>query len=186
MPSRKDSFGYGVTIPATSARVVDTALEILGDPDPGELGFNGVFRYDPGGGVTLLRDDLERPNGLAFSPDETMLYVADSRSRQVLSFRVNRDLSLGTPNQFANMDVPGAGNPDGMKVDVEGNVYCTGPGGVWVMDPQGNPLGRIKVPEDSANFGWGGSDWSSLYITARTSVYRMKLNIPGVPVYPTG
>lgn len=153
------------------------------DPDPGELGFNGVFRYDPGGVVTLLRDDLERPNGLAFSPDETILYVADSRSRQVLSFRVNRDLSLGTPTQFANMDVPGAGNPDGMKVDSQGNVYVAAAGGIWVLEPSGNHVGTIEFPELPSNLAFGGPRYRTIYVTARTAIYSLHIYVPGSPAF---
>lgn len=151
------------------------------------LDCEGIYRIDPND-LTLTRviEDFESPNGLCFSPDESLLYVNDTRRRHIRVFEVQSDGTLRNGRLFAELIGDDLGIPDGMKVDVEGNVYCTGPGGVWVMDPQGNPLGRIKVPEDSANFGWGGSDWSSLYITARTSVYRMKLNIPGVPVYPTG
>ncbi len=151
------------------------------------LDCEGIYRIDPNDQtLTRVIEDFESPNGLCFSPDESLLYVNDTRRRHIRVFEVQSDGTLRNGRLFAELIGDDLGIPDGMKVDVEGNVYCTGPGGVWVMDPQGNPLGRIKVPEDSANFGWGGSDWSSLYITARTSVYRMKLNIPGVPVYPTG
>ena len=153
------------------------------DPDPGEQGFNGVYRYDPSGGVTLLRDDLIRPNGLAFSPDETVLYVADSRSRQVLAFRVNPDLSLGTPQEFANMDVPGTGNPDGMKVDTQGNVYVAAAGGLWVLEPSGHHVGIIEFSELPANLAFGGSRYRTIYVTARTAIYTIRIYVPGIPAF---
>lgn len=153
------------------------------DPDPGEQGFNGVYRYDPAGGVTLLRDDLVRPNGLAFSPDETVLYVADSRSRQVLSFRVNRDLSLGTPTEFANMDVPGTGNPDGMKVDTQGNVFVAAAGGIWILEPSGHHVGIVEFPELPANLAFGDQRYRTLYVTARTAVYSIHVHVPGIPPF---
>lgn len=149
------------------------------------LEYEGVFRLDPDSlQLTLLVDDFDFPNGLCFSPDETLLYVNDSRRRHIRVFEVERDGTVGNGRVFADLTGNDLGIADGMKVDREGNVYCTGPGGVWVMDPQGNHLGRIKIPEACANFAWGESDWKTMYITARTSVYRMKLSIPGVPVYP--
>jgi len=153
------------------------------DPEPGEQGFNGVFRYDPGGGVTLLLDDLERPNGLAFSPDETTLYVADSRSRRVLSYHVNQDLTVGRQQEFANMDVPGAGNPDGMKVDTQGNLYVAAAGGIWVLEPSGNHVGTIEFPELPSNLAFGGQRYRTLYVTARTGVYSFHVYVPGIPAF---
>jgi gluconolactonase len=153
------------------------------DPEPGEQGFNGVYRHDPGGEVTLLLDDLERPNGLAFSPDETILYVADSRSRRVLSFHVNQDLTIGTPQEFANMDVLGPGNPDGIKVDTQGNVYAAAAGGIWVLEPSGNHVGTIEFPELPANLAFGGQRYRTLYVTARTGVYSFHVYVPGIPAF---
>ncbi len=151
-----------------------------------QIEFEGVYRFDPAdSSLTLLEDNMVGPNGLCFSPDESLLYVNDSRERYIRVYDVNPDGTVSNGRTFIELSGVDLGNPDGMKVDVEGNVYCTGPGGVWIMDPTGKPLGRIGIPEQCANFAWGGADWSTLYFTARTSVYGMKLNVPGVPVFPT-
>ena len=147
-----------------------------------ELPFNGVYRVGPDGAITLLVDDFERPNGLAFSPDESVLYIDDSRRRHIRAFDVQPDGTLTNGRIFADMESPDQGSPDGMKVDREGNVYCTGPGGIWVFTPQGELLGRIIPPEQPANLAWGDADWQTLYITARTSVYRIRTLVPGIPV----
>ncbi len=147
-----------------------------------ELTFAGVFRIAPDGMLAPVADDFERPNGLAFSPDGRTLYVDDTRRFHIRAFDVRPDGSLTNSRIFADLRAPEPGVPDGMKVDVEGNVYCTGPGGVWVIAPSGAILGRIVPPEVPANVGWGDDDWRSLYITARTSVYRVRLEIPGISV----
>ena len=147
-----------------------------------ELSFQGVYRVSPDGRLTLLVDDFERPNGLAFSPDERVLYVDDSARRHIRAFDVQPDGTLANGRIFADMSSPDSGSPDGMKVDVEGNVYCTGPGGLWMFTPKGELLGRIIPPEQPANLAWGDADWRSLYITARTSVYRIRTLVPGIPV----
>jgi gluconolactonase len=149
-----------------------------------ELAFNGVYRVDPGGAVTLLVDDFERPNGLAFSPDERVLYIDDSARAHIRAFDVAPDGSLSNGRIWAEMKGgPGErGVPDGMKVDVEGNVYCTGAGGVWIFAANGRYLGRIHMPEVTANLAWGGEDDRTLYLTATTSVYRIRLAVPGIPV----
>jgi len=149
-----------------------------------ELDFQGVYRISPDGKtLTLLIDDFDRPNGLAFSPDEKTLYIADSsKRRHIRAFDVKEDGTLANGRLFANLHHDDPGVPDGMKVDVEGNVYSTGPGGVWVFNPKGELLGRIVTPEVPANCAWGDADWKSLYTTARTSVYRVKLSIQGIKV----
>ena len=147
-----------------------------------ELPFDGVYRVGLDGIVTLLIDDFIRPNGLAFSPDGHTLYVADTRKFHMRAFDVGADGGLSNGRIFAEIESEDEGVPDGMKVDIEGNVYCTGPGGVWVVAASGEILGRILPPEVPANVCWGDSDMSTLYITARTSVYRVKLAIPGMPV----
>ena len=147
-----------------------------------ELPFNGVYRLAPDGELALLVDDFDRPNGLAFSPDETVLYVNDTARSHIRAFDVDPDGSLSNGRVLINMQAPEAGAPDGMKVDQKGNVYCTGPGGFWIIEPDGKSLGRILPPELPANLAWGNSDWRSLYLTARTSIYRLKLTIPGVAV----
>ncbi len=155
-------------------------VEDLGlEPD---LDFRGVFMITTDGALHLLVDDFDRPNGLAFSPDEKTLYIDDSRRRHVRAFTVNDVGALTDDRLWTDMSSPDAGSPDGMKVDRNGNVFCTGPGGVWVMNPAGRVLGRIIGDEQPANLAWGDDDWSTLYVTARTSLYRIRLNTTGVPV----
>jgi gluconolactonase len=154
-----------------------------------ELGFYGVYRLAPDGKLTLLVKDFVRPNGIAFSPDEKKLYVNDSEKGHIRVFDVKPDGILENGQLFAELKDPSKqGVPDGMKVDQEGNVYSTGPGGIWVFSPSGNLLGRIEVPEVAANLAWGDSlqdssasrDYKTLYITASNSLYRIRLKIPGV------
>ena len=147
-----------------------------------ELPFNGVYRIAPDGELILLVDDFDRPNGLAFSPDESVLYVADTTRLHIRAFKVNPDGSLSAGRVLVEMKATEPGAPDGMKVDQAGNIYCTGPGGFWVIEPSGQSLGRILTPELPANLAWGEADLKTLYLTARTSLYRMRLNIPGIPV----
>ena len=151
------------------------------DDDPAKgLKFNGVFRY-AGGKVQLLVKDMTRPNGIAFSPDEKTLYVANSdEKRKVwMRFDVAADGSVSGGRVFADVTAEkDDGLPDGMKVDSQGNVWATGPGGVWVFAPDGKHLGTIKPPETPANCGWA-EDGKTLYMTARTSVYRIKLAVAG-------
>jgi gluconolactonase len=147
-----------------------------------ELPNAGVYRLAPDGGLTLVAD-CEYPNGLAFSPDERILYVANSRwAAYIHALELNNDGTLRRRRIFADMssDEPD-GVPDGMKVDVEGRVYCTGPGGVWVFAPDGSHLGTIRLPELPANLAFGGPDRRTLFLTARTSVYSMRVKVPGQP-----
>ena len=151
-----------------------------------ELTFNGVYRRAADGEVVLLVDDFERPNGLAFSPDETVLYVDDTERGHIRAFDVRPDGGIANGRVFAELEGREPGRPDGMKVDWEGNVYCTGPGGFWIFSSAGKYLGRVLMPEVPANLAWGDSDWKTLYITAQTSVYRMRLIIPGIAPTPAG
>jgi gluconolactonase len=148
-----------------------------------ELPFNGVYRLAPDGELVLLVDDFDRPNGLAFSPDGSILYVNDTARRHIRAFDVKPDGSISNGRVLIEMEGAEPGAPDGMKVDSQGNIYCTGPGGFWIIAPGGKSLGRIMPPELPANLAWGDADWKSLYLTARPSVYRLRLNIPGVPVF---
>lgn len=148
-----------------------------------ELPFNGVFCLTSDGTLHLLVDDFLRPNGLAFSPDEKILYVDDSHRRHIRAFDVQEDGYLANGRLWADMASPDTGSPDGMKVDIEGNVYCTGPGGIWVFTPKAQCLGVIRGPEQPANLAFGGPDRRTLYITARTSLYILRTRIPGVPVF---
>ena len=153
------------------------------DPEPGELGFNGVYRLDPDCGIALLNRTMERPNGLALSLDESILYVDDSRNRNVLAFPVNADLSLGEPAVLVDMDTQERGGPDGMKLDSQGNLYVTGPGGLWVVTPAGEHLGTIEFPQLPANLCFGGPDYRTLYVTARTGLYSIAVNVAGRAVF---
>ena len=148
-----------------------------------ELGFFGVFRVDPDGRLTLLVSDPETPNGLAFSPDESILYVNDTFRRHIRAFNVQSDGSLSNDRVFITMTGDADGLPDGMKVDVQGNVYCTGPGGIWAIDPSGDHIGTIGFPETPANLAFGGQDNQTIYVTARTSLYSVRTNVPGIRTY---
>jgi gluconolactonase len=151
-------------------------------PEEREQPLNGVYRILPGGALELVADDFDRPNGLAFSPDEQTLYIGDSPRRHVRAFDVLPDGRLANGRVICDMDHPQPGSPDGMKVDVEGHLYVTGATGVWVFEPDGIHLGVITLPERPANCAWGDKDHQTLYITARTSLYRIRTKVPGVPV----
>jgi gluconolactonase len=152
----------------------------FGDPWQQERPYQGVFRVSPDGQVMLLADDFAEPNGLAFSPDEKTLYVDDTLRSQIRAFDVRPDGTLANGRLFAPLTSRGSWGADGMKVDVEGNVYCTGPGAIEVFDPLGKPLGRIICPEYADNLGWGDADGKGLFVTAQRSLYHIRLNIQGV------
>jgi gluconolactonase len=146
-----------------------------------ELGVYGVYRLSPEGQLTLLVDDFTRPNGIALSPDQTKLYVNDSKVGHIRVFDIQPDGSLTNGRVFAQLKDPNQeGVPDGMKVDTQGNVYGTGPGGVWIFSPQGKLIDKIAVPEVTTNLAWGGQNHQTLYITANTSLYQIRLQIPGL------
>jgi gluconolactonase len=147
-----------------------------------ELPFSGVFRVHQGA-VTLLTDELSGPNGIAFSPDEKYLYVGnwDLQAKVVMRYEVNPDGTLSNGQVFYDMTAaPGEDAVDGLKVDQRGNLYVCGPGGVWILSPEGKYLGLIKGPENAHNLAWGDEDGRTLYMTALTGIYRMRLNILGV------
>ena len=168
-------------------------LRTQGDDDPAkEQKLNGVFRIvdatkqKPGAPpdhakIQLIIKDLPRPNGIAFSPDEKILYIADSGKHVWMKYPVNADGSVGEGTVFfdANIDKT-PGSPDGIRVDKNGNLYGSGPGGVWILSPEGKHLGTVKIPEVVSNVAWGDADGKTLYITASTSLYRIKLNATGV------
>jgi gluconolactonase len=151
-----------------------------------EIPFQGVYRLGPAGQVQLLTKELSQPNGLAFSPDGKKFYVDDSEQRNIRVYDFGADGSLKNGRIFG--EEPGGkgdGVPDGIKVDKQGNLYVTGPGGIWIWDSEGHHLGTIHLPEQPANLAWGDADYSSLYITATTSVYRVKTKARGyVPYLP--
>jgi gluconolactonase len=148
-----------------------------------ELDSNGVYRLTPAGELRLLVDENPLPNGLAFAPDESVLYIADSGLEHVRAFRVKSDGTLADGRILLDMAskdpaIPPA-PPDGLKIDLNGNVYCAGSGGVWVCRADGTFLGRIVMPELPSNLAWG-EDGSVLFFTARTSVYRLQTKTRGM------
>ena len=147
-----------------------------------EVEHAGVYRIATDGAVSLVAD-FEYPNGLAFSPDERLLYVANTRWAQYIHvLELDGDGRVVRRRIFADMSSDETdGVPDGMKVDVEGRVYCTGPGGTWVFAPDGTRLGVIRTPEVPANLAFGGPDLRTLFFTARTSVYTLRAKVPGQP-----
>jgi gluconolactonase len=168
-------------------------LPTQGDNDPWkELKVNGVYRIPnarqqrPGvpperDRLELVIEDLPRPNGIAFSPDEQILYIADSGKKVWLSYRVHRDGSVSDGKLL--LDASGEklpGGPDGIRIDRKGNIYGAGPGGVWIISPEGKHLATIRVPEVVSNVAWGDADGKTLYITASTSLYRIRLALAGV------
>ena len=168
-------------------------------PEDRELEYNGVHRIAPDGSVSNATSDTEFPNGLAFSPDESILYVAITRlddtciqekergeicrHQFIRAFDVADDGSLSNNRVFADMFSKEDGVPDGMKVDVEGRIYCTGSEGCWVFDSSGNHLGIIRLPEIPANCAWGGPDNKTMFFTARTSVFTMRMTTAGTPIH---
>jgi len=147
-----------------------------------EVPHAGVYRIAPDGAVTLVAD-CEYPNGLAFSPDERVLYVANTRWAQYIhALELDGAGALVRRRIFADMSSDETdGVPDGMKVDTQGRVFCTGPGGTWVFAPDGARLGVIRTPEVPANVAFGGPDLRTLFLTARTSVYTLRVRTPGQP-----
>jgi gluconolactonase len=146
-----------------------------------ELSFSGIYRYADGT-VHLLARDLTGPNGIAFSPDERFLYVGnwDEKRKVVMRYDVRADGSIGPGSVFYDMTTaPGEDAIDGVKVDREGNVYVSGPGGLWVLSADGKHLGTIRGPEHPHNMAWGDDDYRTLYLAAQTGLYRIRLKVPG-------
>jgi len=175
----------------------DPALRLL--EAEREYDFAGVFRVAPGGQISVATDGCEYPNGLAFSPDESVLYVAISREsqicfeeaekglvcehRKIRAFDVASDGTLSNNRVFASMASAEVGVPDGMKVDTLGRIFCTGSGGIWVFDPDGTHLGVIKVPEVPRNIAFGGPDFRTVYTTPGVSLYSFRVKTPGIRPY---
>lgn len=157
-------------------------VEMHGEDVQRYLDYHGVFRISSEGKTSLLVNDFVYPNGLAFSPDESLLYVNDTRQNVIRVFNVNSNGSLTDGRLFAKLEGHEAGVADGMKVDTAGNVYCTGPAGVHIFSPDGSLLGRIRIPGHTTNLAFGDDDWKGLYITTYSSLFRVQLAIAGLPV----
>jgi gluconolactonase len=152
------------------------------DTNPGkELPFNGFYRV-VGGRIELLSGEMTRPNGIAFSPDEMVLYVTNSDPKRKLWMRyeVGEDGSVQGGTVLLDLTRQPGQPPDGMKVDVQGNLYLTGPGGLWIVSAAGRILGRIHTEMEPANCAWGDADGRTLYLTAVDDIYRIRLSIPGI------
>jgi gluconolactonase len=159
-------------------------MDVYGVPRAQDLDFQGVYRIDPvTGDVRLLADDFAQPNGLCLSLDETRLFVNDTDRQHIRVFDVTDDGGLSGGQVWAETRGEGQGAPDGMKLDIVGNVYCCGPGGIHIFGADATCLGVIRMSEYVANFCWGDGDYRSLYITASTSLYRIRTRIPGRPVF---
>jgi len=149
-----------------------------------EIPFQGVYRLDAKGKVTLLTKDLAQPNGLAFSPDGKHLYIDDSEKKNIRVYDFHPDGTISNGRLFGSEDDGTKdGVPDGIRIDRKGNLFVVGPRGIWVWSPEGVHLGTIEVPEQPANLSWGGSDNSVLYITATTSVYKIPTKTQGFVPY---
>jgi len=156
----------------------------VGIPRPSEIGFAGVYRVAPETlGLSLLIDDFVKPNGLCFSLDEKHLFINDTTHFHIRVFDVLADGRISNGRIWAEIEGDGVGVPDGMKFDSAGNLFCCGQGGIHVFSPNATHLGRILLPEHTTNFIWGDADLKSLYITASTSVYRLRMNIAGNPLF---
>jgi gluconolactonase len=147
------------------------------------LGWQGVFRVPPGGGdpeLVVEQDEYEQPNGLCFSPDESLLYINDTPKAWIKVYDVNSDGTLANGRMFfegIGSGVIEEGIPDGMKCDEEGNIWVTGPGGVWVISTEGEHLGVIRIPENTGNLAWGGPDWHTLFIPSSGSLYAVETKV---------
>ena len=159
-------------------------LPKLYDDPRKELPYSGVFAVYQGK-LKLVSTDLKGPNGIAFSPDETYLYVGnwDEQKKVVMRYEVGINGSLSNGRVFFDMtSAKGEDALDGIKVDQRGNLYVSGPGGLWILSPEGKHLGTVFAPMHPHNMAWGGEDGKTLYLTARSGLYRMRLNVPGAAV----
>jgi gluconolactonase len=145
-----------------------------------EIEFQGVYRFDPDGSLTLVADDFLQPNGLCFTPDEQTLLINDTDRRHIRRYTVNNDGSLSGGEVFAELIGDEPGKPDGMKVDSQGNVYCTGPAGIHVLNAQGRILGVIRTPVLTRNFCFGGRDGRDLFLASSETIFRLRMRAVGV------
>jgi len=152
-----------------------------------ELPYQAIFRMKDSGALKLLATDMNMPNGLAFSPDGKRLYVDDTRAREIRVYDFiageMKNGRLFAREEQARESAEGGDGPDGMKVDVDGNVWVTGTGGIWVFDPEGTHLGTVHLIEPAANFAWGDADFSTLYLCGRASMYKLKTKVKGFVPY---
>lgn len=161
----------------------DPTLDFVKD-ETSELGFEGVYRLDAAGNLKLLIKELPQPNGLAFSPDGKKFYVDDDEQKNIHVYDVAPDMTLTNGRVFGSeLGEKGDGVPDGMKLDEAGNIFVTGPKGIWVWTPEGKHIGTIVMPEQPANLTWGDADYGTLYITATTSVYKLRTKTHGFVPY---
>jgi gluconolactonase len=158
-------------------------IEYFGVPREQDLDFQGVYRIAPDGSLNLVADDFGQPNGICFSLDQRSLFINDKANGHIRRFEVMDDGTLSGGAVWAATVGDGAGAPDGMKIDSAGNLFCTGPGGVYVFAPGAAVLGVIHTLENTANFTWGDDDLKSLYLTASTSLYRIRTEIAGVDLF---
>ena len=168
---------------STSATRGSAACPVFGVEREHELDFQGVYRIPAGGGeleLAVAEDEFELPNGLCFSPDESLLYINDTHHALIKVYDVAADGTLSNGRLFFDEIGNGVveeGIPDGMKCDERGNIWVTGPGGVWIINARGEQLGVLEIPENVGNLGWGGSDWRTLFIPSSTSVYRIQTKV---------
>ncbi len=155
-------------------------MPVFGHPRQRRLGFQGVYRIPPGGGdleLIVAKDEFDMPNGLCFSPDESLLYVNDTPRAHIKVWDADADGNISNGRMFfegIGSGVIEEGIPDGMKCDERGNIWVTGPGGIWVISAGGEHLGTILVPENTGNLAWGGEDWHTLFIPSSTSLYSIR------------
>jgi gluconolactonase len=158
-------------------------MPVFGVERERELGFQGVYRIAPGGSdpeLVVGRDEYEQPNGLCFSPGESLMYINDTPRAFIKVYDVNADGSLANGRMFfegIGSGVIEEGIPDGMKCDEHGNIWVTGPGGIWVISSAGEHLGTIEVPENTGNLTWGGDDWHTVFIPSSTSLYSIRTTV---------
>jgi gluconolactonase len=169
--------------PDGAAYFTDPTLDFV-EGEKSELGFEGVYRLDSKGGLKLLTKQLPQPNGLGFSPDGKKFYVDDDEEKNIHVYDVTADMSLANGKVFGSeLGEKDEGVPDGMKLDRNGNIFVTGPKGIWVWTPEGKHIGTIVMPEQPANLAWGDADYGTLYITATTSLYKLRTSTRGFVPY---
>jgi gluconolactonase len=162
-------------------------MPVYGVERPRQLGFQGVYRVPPGGGAPKLLVDrylFEQPNGLCFSPDESLLYINDRQDLKVFDVAADGSLSNGrlVRTEMGSTGVPGNGNPDGMECDALGNVWTTARGGIWVVAPSGDLIGIIETPEVAGSLVWGGEDLRSLFVCTSTSMHELRTKVGPAPL----